>query len=696
MKKLVMFMLFALILAPLWSQMLIVIEIEGHQDKSVTVEERDEHTLFMRVLDDSAQFVENISKDLLKLKKEGKDAKVLEVEPLTRIDEVSQKIVMVLDNSSSMYDALDELLASVEIFLGNLGKASDVALVLYDENKHRVEINNINYQGKLLQVMVRPFSNEHKELLQYSQRRITSHDLTRSTYLHDSILCALELLSAQPSQFQKSIVILSDGKDTASKFSLNDVLEATSAKALNIYAIDFSRSRNEHLDLKAIVEQTQGELFKADRPDELVSLFDDISKEITTLYRVVYKMPTPPAASISFLGDTLDIRTQYIQDESPLLNYVFFDYDSDSLSAKYHLFPDPDDTAEFDETKIDNTLDKYYHVLNIIGSRLQATPEANLTLVGCNCNQEDEQNNLDLSKKRALAVRGYFTSIWQIDSSRITMEFRNLPIKPSSTRTPEGAAENRRVELLSDVPEILRPVKSIIVEHQFEPPVGEFKVHVEAEDGLREWQFRAFDGADLLYSTSFTNFPGDKFYWNWLEKSGKKISEVSDLAYNVAVIDADDKSFTSTKQSIPVRTSASQSNLATLQGNMVTEKYSLILFDFNSSTFGTKNTEMLAKITNSYGLHDSSRVEIFGFCDTIGEEDYNLRLSNRRAKGVYDALLRDRIAKEDLAFLGYGENNPLFDNATPEGRFLNRTVQVYVTYPATSEAQNMMGYTDEI
>jgi outer membrane protein OmpA-like peptidoglycan-associated protein len=31
--------------------------------------------------------------------------------------------------------------------------------------------------------------------------------------------------------------------------------------------------------------------------------------------------------------------------------------------------------------------------------------------------------------------------------------------------------------------------------------------------------------------------------------------------------------------------------------------------------------------------------------------------------------------------MGYGEINPLFSNATPEGRFLNRTVQIHISYP---------------
>jgi len=42
---------------------------------------------------------------------------------------------------------------------------------------------------------------------------------------------------------------------------------------------------------------------------------------------------------------------------------------------------------------------------------------------------------------------------------------------------------------------------------------------------------------------------------------------------------------------------------------------------------------------------------------------------------------------KQLSFAGYGETNPIFTNQLPEGRFLNRTVQVYIGYPAGEIAQ---------
>ena len=71
----------------------------------------------------------------------------------------------------------------------------------------------------------------------------------------------------------------------------------------------------------------------------------------------------------------------------PLLNYIFFDDNSDALPKRY-LQLKQDETNKFDEDSLINmgTLQTYYHVLNIIGQRMKAIPEAKIKLTGCNSN----------------------------------------------------------------------------------------------------------------------------------------------------------------------------------------------------------------------------------------------------------------------------------------------------------------------
>lgn len=69
------------------------------------------------------------------------------------------------------------------------------------------------------------------------------------------------------------------------------------------------------------------------------------------------------------------------------------------------------------------------------------------------------------------------------------------------------------------------------------------------------------------------------------------------------------------------------------------------------------------------------RVDIKGHTDNIGSEEYNLDLSQKRAKAVYDYLVKHGIDKERLTYEGFGFSEPVADNDTDEGRRQNRRVE---------------------
>lgn len=72
------------------------------------------------------------------------------------------------------------------------------------------------------------------------------------------------------------------------------------------------------------------------------------------------------------------------------------------------------------------------------------------------------------------------------------------------------------------------------------------------------------------------------------------------------------------------------------------------------------------------------RVEIEGHTDDQGSDDYNLRLSDARAKAVVDYLLKKKVEKERLSWKGYGESRPLVKNDSEANRAINRRVEFRV------------------
>lgn len=71
-------------------------------------------------------------------------------------------------------------------------------------------------------------------------------------------------------------------------------------------------------------------------------------------------------------------------------------------------------------------------------------------------------------------------------------------------------------------------------------------------------------------------------------------------------------------------------------------------------------------------------IELAGHTDSIGTEEYNMALSQRRVDSVREYLVSQGVDGAKLTARGYGESQPIADNATPEGRARNRRVEVRV------------------
>ena len=73
--------------------------------------------------------------------------------------------------------------------------------------------------------------------------------------------------------------------------------------------------------------------------------------------------------------------------------------------------------------------------------------------------------------------------------------------------------------------------------------------------------------------------------------------------------------------------------------------------------------------------YNNKKVAIIGYTDNTGEKFYNLSLSLKRAKAVYEYLITRGVAKERLSFKGKGELDPVASNDTEEGQAANRRVE---------------------
>lgn len=95
-------------------------------------------------------------------------------------------------------------------------------------------------------------------------------------------------------------------------------------------------------------------------------------------------------------------------------------------------------------------------------------------------------------------------------------------------------------------------------------------------------------------------------------------------------------------------------------------------FDFDKSTLLPESYVVLDKVVDILNKNKNIQIEIRGYADATGTNEYNQKLSERRAVAVRDYLVSKGIASSRLTPVGYGERNPIESNDTEEGRAANR------------------------
>lgn len=102
-------------------------------------------------------------------------------------------------------------------------------------------------------------------------------------------------------------------------------------------------------------------------------------------------------------------------------------------------------------------------------------------------------------------------------------------------------------------------------------------------------------------------------------------------------------------------------------------------FDFDKATLTVNAKTILDNVAEELSAYPEIKVEVSGHTDAKGSDEYNQKLSARRAVSVRKYLETKGIAGTRMTSVGYGESKPVADNETEEGRELNRRVELRIT-----------------
>ena len=107
-----------------------------------------------------------------------------------------------------------------------------------------------------------------------------------------------------------------------------------------------------------------------------------------------------------------------------------------------------------------------------------------------------------------------------------------------------------------------------------------------------------------------------------------------------------------------------------------------ITFATDSSNISADFYSVLDSVALVINEFEKTYIDIYGYTDSTGSEAYNLTLSEKRASSVARYLESQKVVSQRIVTRGKGESNPVATNDTPEGRALNRRVEI-VLIPIT-------------
>jgi outer membrane protein OmpA-like peptidoglycan-associated protein len=383
--------------------------------------------------------------------------------------------------------------------------------------------------------------------------------------------------------------------------------------------------------------------------------------------------PKPPKITLQILGVNDDGTTTpdpvirrrevFIRTLHPMLGNVYFDEGSWQIPERYLRGID---RARRDTLSL-GPLEALHGELAIIAARMKSRPQALLRVGGMTANTSRDQGAA-LAKRRAESVRDKLIELG-IEPQRVEL-IPSSGLFPAtrasdSLQKPLATEENQRVEVSCSDFVVMAPIT-----------LGTTDVSVQPR------RIRIIDtvaSSALSAVTSQVQIADQRMPVERTSSAPSGIEDVdigslvassrsSSLEIRISATDTAGQSSTE-NIAVPIRQQSVEKWRAERSGDLLIERYGLVLFEFNNAGLSDQHRKIIDIIRSR--ITPQTAVSILGMTDVLGSDEYNRDLSQRRAKEVARAL-----GVTSVTIDARGESAPQFVNDLPEGRASNRTVVV--------------------
>jgi outer membrane protein OmpA-like peptidoglycan-associated protein len=355
----------------------------------------------------------------------------------------------------------------------------------------------------------------------------------------------------------------------------------------------------------------------------------------------------------------------------PILPYIFFGFDEYKLNSTDQNMLTSSQVETFDENKLNwDVFDVYKNTLNIFAKRIKENNQS-IQLVGNRIISRQGVQNKEIIENRLNEIENYFVNTWGISKSKISRKLVDIDLKDAK-KDDDLFKESSRVEITTNSVKLIEPVFLKDIVRSSNPPQVGMDAIIDATNPPINWnmkitqdnnQIRDYNGKDLKFTK----------IWNIEDEPMPKLEK------NVKVTLYAKDEFGAEKEitkDLIIKQLTIKKKREELKDDKKLEKYSLIVFDYNSAELKESHLDVIKKVKES--IKPNSIVTIAGYADRTGEVEYNKNLAMRRIQSIKRLL---NVPAKEFIEIPYGNTVLLYDNETEVGRSLSRTVQIIIETP---------------
>jgi tight adherence protein B len=215
----------------------------------------------------------------VEVRENGNTVSGLSLVPATEAGGSRFAVVLVIDASQSMHGApIEGAMAAARAFAAHRNPDQKLAVVTFNSTTN----------------VALDFSTSDEEI---NAALASPPPLALKTHVYDGVQTALDLISAAKLS-SASIVVLSDGADTGSTVSREEVSRAARAAHVRIFAVGLRSLRFKPLALKALASEAGGHYSGASSPEDLAGIYDELGARLANQYLVRYRSLAGPEQQI--------------------------------------------------------------------------------------------------------------------------------------------------------------------------------------------------------------------------------------------------------------------------------------------------------------------------------------------------------------------------------------------------------------